>query len=103
MRNLRVVSRIDNIHNANVRCDNKIGIRGITLDEYGTYHVGFFYNKRRFNIKGFRSIEEAVYCRYLFEKKFGIEVLERNPLFQKYKLSNPVKIEEIENYVDSIL
>lgn len=70
--NLRLVDRIDNIHNVCVRDDNKsTGIRGISYDgRYNKYTVDFYYNKKRYYFKPFKNIAHAVYLRYLCEIEF---------------------------------
>ncbi len=83
--NLRVCTRIENIHNTRAKTSNKIGIRGITYEEnWHSYVVDFSYNKTRFYFPHWKTIEEAVYCRMYAEEYFGISVLSRNGIAQKY-------------------
>lgn len=70
--NLRLINRIDNIHNIQVRIDNKsTGVRGISYSKKsGKYVVDFQYNKKRWSLREFKNLSEAVYLRYLFEKEY---------------------------------
>lgn len=70
--NLRLISRIHNIQNVSVRCDNNIThIRGVSIDNrFNKYNVDFSFNKTRMYFKGFKRLEEAVYLRFLCELYF---------------------------------
>lgn len=71
--NLRIVSRIDNIHNITTLSPNSktTGIRGVSLDKRsGLYCVDFRYNNHRWYVKPYKKLESAVYLRYLFECEF---------------------------------
>ena len=69
--NLRLVGRINNIHNTRERQDNTSGIRGVSFNKrYEAYVVDFYCDKKRFYFKQFKKQEEAVYLRLLCEQKF---------------------------------
>lgn len=71
--NLRIVRRIDNIHNITTLSPNNqtTGIRGVSLNKRsGLYCVDFRYNNRRWYVKPYKKLESAVYLRYLFEREF---------------------------------
>ena len=68
--NLRIIKRIDNIHNVQKRTDNTSGFRGVSMRKDGCYVVDFHLNKDRFYFKTFPSLEEAVYFRYLMENYY---------------------------------
>lgn len=86
--NLRVVSRADNIHNTRVRIDNRIGIRGVSKCGKSVYCVDFVFNRIRFYFKHFKTVEEAVLCRRTAEEYFGMDTLKKNPLADKYTISD---------------
>lgn len=82
--NLRVVSRLDNIHNTAVRIDNTIGIRGVSKCGKRVWCTDFVYNKTRFYFKHWKTVEEAVWCRYVAETYFGMDTLLKNPNKDQY-------------------
>lgn len=70
--NLRIVTRQIQVRNLKPKINNIIGVRGISYDNrYNKYVVDFSIDKRRIYIKPFKSVEEAVYARYLLEIKFN--------------------------------
>jgi len=81
--NLRIVSRLENIQNSQVRIDNKIGIRGIAQVR-NKFQVDFSFNHIRYYFPKWNSLEEAVYCRLFTEEHFGLQILLRNPLATSY-------------------
>lgn len=99
--NLRHVTRQENVDNTRAtRIDNTIGIRGISYNKKGrVYTVDFNYHGRRWYFKPWKTIEEAVYCRYCVENNFGLNLVESNPLARHYELKDEVKKAEIEQYV----
>lgn len=102
--NLKIVSRLENIQNTQVRIDNKIGIRGICQTSCKTYKVDFSYNKIRYYFPAWKTLEEAVYCRKFAEEYFHLNILGRNPLAQPYLNLSSNKQQEIQNIViDKIL
>lgn len=101
--NLRIVTRQENIENSSVRIDSKLGIRGICKTRNDKYKVDFQHRKDRFYFKDWNTIEEAVYCRKIVEEYFGLEILKRNPLAQKYLTLTEEKKKEVENIVIEIL
>lgn len=99
--NLRMISRQENIDNTRVRRDSKLQIRGISFDEkYNSFVVDFSFHKKRFYVKPWKTLEEAVYCRFCLEKYFGMTTLENNPVAVQYlnKISEIDQI-AIKNYV----
>jgi hypothetical protein len=70
--NLRLADRILQCRNLAPKCINKFGVRGISYDKkYNLYTVDFTIDKRRIYIKPFKTVEEAVYARYLLEQKYN--------------------------------
>lgn len=64
--NLRKVNRQINIQNSKPRKENKFGIRGLSYNKKSNlYSVDLIINKRRYYFKQFKTLEEAVYLRYL--------------------------------------
>lgn len=100
-KNLRIVTRQENIDNTKVRIDNKIGIRGISkISKTKKYKCDFSYHGQRFYFKDWNTLEEAVYNRKIVEDYFNIQTLANNPLAQQY--IEKLTIEQkrlIENYV----
>ena len=73
--NLRALTASDNRINTGMRTNNTIGIKGVFFDKKSnTYHVEFRYNNKRYYSKGFNTIEEAAYMRYLMEQFFVPEL-----------------------------
>lgn len=102
--NLRIISRQANIDNTKVRCDNQIGIRGITQNKKSKLFVcDFYYHKKRFYFKNWKTIEEAIYCRKYAEEYFGIEILSKNPLTKQYLTLSNFEAQEIKEYVHNII
>ena len=97
--NLRIVSRQQNIDNTKVRCDKKIGIRGVCQTKTGRFKCDFVYHKQRYYFRDWKTLPEAVYNRKIAEDFFGIETLSKNPLAQQYidQLTESQK-KEIETY-----
>lgn len=99
--NLRYTTRQENIDNIQAtRIDNKIGIRGVCYNKKSKqWKIDFIYHGQRFYTKHWNTIEEAVYARYCFEKYFGMNLVENNPLARNYKLEDINKRKEIEKYI----
>lgn len=99
--NLRYVTHLQNVDNVKAtRIDNTIGIRGISYNKRNkSYVVDFNYHGNRFYFKQWKTLEEAVYCRYCAEKQFGMNLVESNPLFEQYRLEDESLKLEIQNYV----
>jgi hypothetical protein len=104
--NLRIIKKLDNIHNIKVRSDNNTtGIRGIFFDKKSNlYMVSFSYNGRKLYFKYFKTLEEAVYirmrCEILFLKEFRNTSDDVQKLLLISKLSNN-DIEILEKYLHS--
>ena len=82
--NLEIVSRQENIDNTRVRCDNEIGIRGISYDERkNNYKCDFVNHGVRVYFKHFDTLAEAAYCRMTVELLCGIGTALDNPLAQE--------------------
>lgn len=98
--NLRFITISENARRVSVRIDSQIGIRGITYNKKEKrYVVDFVFDKKRFYSKHWKTIEEAVWCRYCYENYFGLDTLTRNPLFEKYNTLKDDEKEEVKNYV----
>ncbi len=99
--NLRLVTRQENIDNQRAtRIDNQIGIRGVVYNKAGrTYKVDFYHHDKRYYTKEWKTIEEAVWCRYCFEDYFGLNAIKSNPLAEQYYTLDSVRKEEIKQYV----
>lgn len=99
--NLRLVTRQENILNTNVRCDNKLKIRGVSYSlRDRNYVTDFSYLNNRFYSKRWNTIEEAIYCRYCYEKYFNLKILEHNEIAMQYMQNfDQSKKELIESYV----
>ena len=67
------------------------------------YVVDFVYDKHRFYLKHWGTMEEAVWCRFCYEKYFGLDTIIRNPLFNEYNTLNSDERTEIEAYVVHII
>lgn len=101
--NLRIVPRIDNITNTNVRIDNQIGIRGVCKIKH-KYKVDFSFKNTRYYFKDWDTIEEAVYCRLYAEQICDLHIAKNNPLVQQYLTLPEEKAKEIYQYTsDKIL
>lgn len=102
--NLRILTKSDNARLTKSRFDSLICIKGISYNKKSKkYTVDFSYNKQRFYFKDFKTIEEAVWCRYYAEKYFNIDIIIHNPLFEEYNTIPKYTKEEIKRYVYSIL
>lgn len=97
-KNLRIVSRLENIQNTSVRIDNQIGIRGVSKSR-NKYKVDFYYNNKRYYFKDWKTIEEAVYCRLIAEQLCDLHIAEKNPLIQQYLTLSLDQQNEIYDYV----
>lgn len=83
--NLRYLPRSENARLTSVRIDNEIGIRGVSYNKKGkVYQSDFIYDHKRFFFKNWKTIEEAIWCRYCCEQAFGMTTLINNPLFEQY-------------------
>lgn len=102
--NLRFLTISENAKRVSARIDSEIGIRGITYSKKEKrYIVDFVYDKHRFYSKHWKTIEEAVWCRFCYEKYFGLDTIIRNPLFNEYNTLNGDERTEIEAYVVHII
>lgn len=99
--NLREVSRQENVDNLRAtRIDNQIGIRGISIDKRSKkYIVDCVYHKTRYYMKQWKTIEEAVWCRYCFEDYYGLPAIKNNPLAKQYLTLDEQTKEKIHQYV----
>ena len=97
--NLRIVTRLQNIQNVSERIDNQIGIRGIVKTSSGRYSVDFSYNKHRVYVKDWSTLQEAIYCRKYLEEYFGLNIINRNPIAQKYFTLSEKESQLIKQYV----
>lgn len=72
-RNLREVTRIENLHNVGLRRDNSTGHQGISKrSDTGRYHAYINVNGKRYNLGYFKNITDAISARKtaLKEHKF---------------------------------
>lgn len=105
--NLRIISHNDNTKNLKHRYTNKCGIRGVSYSTRDKiYRVDFSCNNIRIYPKTWKTLEEAVYCRFYLEQK----------VLKKYRYTgNDEKIlsiiekldldkkNEIEKYTDKLI
>ena len=101
--NLRVVTQQQQQLNLCAKSTSKTHIRGVSYDTtHDVYCVNFIKDGKRYYLKSFRSINEAIYVRYLLETKLNAEHRRENPCMYEYieRLSNTQKA-ELESYVDS--
>lgn len=101
--NLRLATRHEQVSNIAPRKANKYGIRGISYDKkYHKYVIDFGIDRKRYYFKPMKTLEEAVYTRYVAEKIFfdDVAVSRHLPAMQPYidKLSESQK-QNIEKYV----
>lgn len=98
--NLRYVTHQENNDNIlATRIDNHIGIRGISYNKKShLYQVDFSYHKKRYYLKPWKTLEEAIYCRYCCEQYFNLHMLENNPNFKLYDFSI-IDTNYIQNYI----
>lgn len=99
--NLRHVTHQENVDNIkSTRIDNNIGIRGVSFSKRDKkYVVDFNYHGSRIHFKQWNTAEEAVYCRKCIEEIFDIHMVENNPLYSEYELSDNELKENIKTYV----
>lgn len=99
--NLRSVTHLQNIDNQRAtRIDSSIGIKGIVLDKRDKkYQVDCSYHDKRYYMKTWKTLPEAVWCRYCFEDYFGLQSIKNNPLAEQYFVLSESKKEEINQYV----
>lgn len=98
--NLQYTTRSFNARETRVRIDSQIGIKGISYDKKAKkYQVDFVYLHNRFYTKPWKTIEEAVWCRYCLEEYFNSQILIRNPLFEQYNTLDDNTKEIIKKYV----
>ena len=98
--NLRLVTRLENIQNAKAKCTNKMGFRGIYPAD-GKYWASITVNKVRYGFKGFDTLEEAIYLRYLCEKYFLPHRHIDDRMIEIVRSLDISKKEEIERYFKS--
>ena len=98
--NLRIVTHQNNVRNLKAKQKNKFGIRGISYDEkYNKYVVDFSDKKNRYYVKPWKTLAEAVACRYYLE-------LHVNPIFRfsenDEKITSMISTlsEEQRNYIE---
>lgn len=98
--NLRLVNRQENIDNIKAtRIDNQLGVRGVSYNKKSKkYCVDFSYHGTRYYVKDWDTKEEAIFCRYCFEKEFGLNLIVNNPLVDLKQLPLSTQ-KQIHNYV----
>lgn len=100
--NLRFLTKSDNARFVGVRIDNQIGIRGVSFSKKNrSYLVDLTYDKKRFYFKEWKTLEEAVWCRYCGEQYFNLNTLKNNPLFKYYDTLSEEQKMTINNYTIS--
>lgn len=103
--NLRIVTRQENILNMKVRFNSKTQIRGVSYDKtHNTFLADFVYKKNRFYFKPYKTLEEAVYLRYLCEITYLKDFRNMSNDEQIHKIINSLSIDkkqEIEKYFHS--
>ena len=99
--NLRLVTPQENVDNIRAtRIDNQIGIRGIVYsNKRKAYQVDFSYHGKRYYVKPWKTIEEAVWCRFCLEQYFGLNIIINNPLAEKYFNLSECEKDCIQKYV----
>ena len=99
--NLRFVTHSENVDNLRAtRIDNELGIRGISFDNKDKkFVVDFTYHNKRFYLKSWKTIEEAIYCRRILENRFDLHMLENNPVANYYDEPTEETKKSIEEYV----
>ena len=107
LENLRIATRQDQMFNVSTRSDGKIPVRGVSFSVRDQdYRVDFAVKKRRYYVKHFMSVEEAVYVRYVLERELiGDIALNRHypimlPFIEKLSVE---KRQELEEYTLSII
>lgn len=98
--NLRLITRLENIQNAKAKCTNKLGFRGVNPSQ-GKYCTSITVNKVRYFFKGYNTLEEAVYLRYLCEKHFLPHRYIDDKMIEIVNSLDTNKKEEIESYFKS--
>ena len=75
--NLRVCTAAQNQHNTKIRVDNKTGVKGVCYKKFHKYPyiARLTYNKVRYNVGAFKTLEEAKQalesCRDKYHKEFA--------------------------------
>lgn len=101
--NLRLATRHEQVSNIAPRKTNKYGIRGISYDKrYDRYVIDFGIDGTRYYFKPVKTLEEAVYIRYIAEKIFFDDVAISRHLPEMLPFINRLsesQKKEIEKYV----
>lgn len=113
--NLRILSHNDNVLNTKSKCTNKFGVRGISYNKkHNTYVVDFCYKKDRYYLKPFRSLEEAIACRYYIssmineyrytgEDEIMLNAIDKLSEEQKHDIYNYVKKKVDEHQTNKVI
>lgn len=68
--NLRIISHEENATNLKHKNNNKLQVRGVSYSTRdNVYKSDFCFRKKRFYTHSWKTLEEAVYCRYCFENE----------------------------------
>jgi len=106
--NLREATRHEQVSNIAPRKTNKYGVRGISYDSrYNRYTIDFAIDNERYYFKPTKTLEEAVYTRYIAEKIFfdDVAISRHLPAMQPYidKLSESQKQSIEEHVTDKLI
>lgn len=98
--NLRIITRMENIQNSIVRCDNNTTkIRGISYDKrFKKYTVDFHYYGRRMYFRCFKNLSHAAYIRYLCETTFIGETANTKSLMNEFENLSSLEKESLYEY-----
>lgn len=82
-KNLKCITIAENAQNVSARYNNKLGVRGVWyIENRKLYGSTLTMNGITFYFRNFKSFEEAVLCRVIAERYFGLKIAERNPIVQ---------------------
>lgn len=107
IQNLRLLTTQEQKLNLGPRSDGKIQVRGVSYSKRdNNYVVDMIVRGERFYCKRFKTIEEAAYARFVFERELiaDYSLVRSMPFVSPYidRLPESTKI-EIEKYVKSII
>lgn len=81
--NLKCVTIKENAQNVNAKYNNKLGVRGVWFDNIRKLYGSILtVSGTALYFKNFKTFEEAVLCRAIAERHFGLKIAERNPIVQ---------------------
>lgn len=99
--NLKCVTKAENAQNVSARFNNRLGVRGVWWNDRDRhYGSSITMNGISYYFKYYKTLKDAVLCRTMAERYFGLKIADRNPKVQEILRDiSPKEEHEMQQYV----